>query len=163
MTLDLEHRWEHDGRVTTFTWLGDNPAGRAVARVYAIAIADDGRLLLVGVGDGRWWLPGGGVEDGETLEEALRRELAEEAGATVEDAELLGYQRVDDPPVGTHLIAHFWARVQIPPSFEPKFEITQSLLVAPDDFLEHLFWSEDPTAARLLQLALSIESERRAQ
>lgn len=51
--------------------------------VGAVAI-DDGRLLLVRrrnePGQGTWSVPGGRVEPGETVQEAVVRELAEETG-----------------------------------------------------------------------------------
>jgi ADP-ribose pyrophosphatase YjhB (NUDIX family) len=48
--------------------------------VYAVAVRD-GSLLLVRVrSTGRYALPGGGVEVGESLEQALRREVVEETG-----------------------------------------------------------------------------------
>jgi 8-oxo-dGTP diphosphatase len=58
----------------------------------AAVIVRDGRVLMVHErsrrsGGGEWWtLPGGGVEPGETAEEALRREVFEETGLVVSQA-----------------------------------------------------------------------------
>ena len=53
----------------------------------------DGRVLLIRRGKepllGRWVVPGGTVELGETLEEALVREMEEETGLRVEPVEVL--------------------------------------------------------------------------
>jgi len=53
----------------------------------------DGRVLLIRRGKeplrGRWVVPGGTVELGETLEQALVREMEEETGLRVEPGEVL--------------------------------------------------------------------------
>ena len=66
---------------------------------------DGGRLLLVRRGqppfEGRWALPGGFVETGETTEEACIRETREETGIEVEVEGLGGvYSRPDRDPRG---------------------------------------------------------------
>jgi 8-oxo-dGTP pyrophosphatase MutT (NUDIX family) len=56
-----------------------------------VLMVRDGRVLLVRhTYQDAWYLPGGGVKRGETLEEAIRREAAEEVGATLGTLSLLG-------------------------------------------------------------------------
>jgi len=50
--------------------------------VHAVITNSEGNVLLLKqtYGDKRWGLPGGGVEPGETIHEAIRRECYEEIG-----------------------------------------------------------------------------------
>ena len=62
-------------------------------------IVDQNRVLLIRRGTppllGEWSLPGGVLECGETLRDAVVREAHEETGLTVETGEMLGvYERV---------------------------------------------------------------------
>jgi 8-oxo-dGTP diphosphatase len=63
---------------------------QAQSGAYALIHDADDRLLLVRADNGRFYLPGGRIEPGETPEQALAREVEEECGLSVRVAESLG-------------------------------------------------------------------------
>lgn len=69
-----------------------HPSGSACFRVAVSAlIFNEGKVLLAHRRDIDWWnLPGGGMEEGETVDEALCREVLEETGLEVEIGQLVG-------------------------------------------------------------------------
>ena len=81
-----------------------------------VVILSDGGVVLIRRGgdpfEGRWALPGGFVEVGETVEAAAVREAAEETGLAVELARLVGvYSDPERDPRGHNVSVAFLARV----------------------------------------------------
>ena len=81
-------------------------------------IYEDGKLLFVRERSDTWDLPGGGLEHGEGIAEALRRECREELGAEIEIASaapiiIPTWSKKFDTPV---LIIAYHARLVSPPT-----------------------------------------------
>ena len=83
--------------------VGEGGAQRKVTDVaVGVLLEHDGAFLLTSRPEGKvyagyWEFPGGKLEAGETVEQALRRELEEELGITIGAAELWKTQMVDYP------------------------------------------------------------------
>lgn len=73
-----------------------------------VAVIDDGKVLLTKREDFEvWCLPGGGVEDGESLAEAGIREIKEETGLDVELTRLVGvYSRMGGGMHDVHAVLY---------------------------------------------------------
>jgi 8-oxo-dGTP diphosphatase len=79
--------------------------------VGAVIVNDQGQLFLARRGPqaknerGLWEFPGGSVEFGETLADALRREIREEYGVEIEVGELLDVADHILPDEGQHWVS----------------------------------------------------------
>jgi ADP-ribose pyrophosphatase YjhB (NUDIX family) len=126
-----------------------------VAAVGGLVVNDAGLLLFVRrgrePGKGRWGLPGGFVDRDETVEAALKREIAEETGLVVERTVYLttfpnqyNYGGVVAPVIDLFFICYVRS--------------DQAVEIAADE-LEHFEWSQ-PTDELLNNMAF--ESNRQA-
>ena len=72
--------------------------GRLFEKVRSIVYNNQNQIFIIeNKGHGVFTLPGGGVDEGETIEEATKRELFEETGIIGEPAMLLGEKFYDVP------------------------------------------------------------------
>jgi 8-oxo-dGTP diphosphatase len=109
--------------------------------VGAVIVDERGRLFLARRGPlaknerGRWEFPGGGVEFGETLADALRREIYEEYGIEIEVGPLLDVVDHILPAEGQHWVSPTFVcsvRSGVPAIREPG-KCTEIAWFAPED------------------------------
>lgn len=114
-----------------------------------ICVTSDGKIVVVSEDGERWGFPAGRPEPGETWEDTLRREVFEEACATVIGTRLLGFTRgrcVAGREQGLVLVRSMWrADVELGP-WEPQFEIRHRHVVAATDSALQRMLATDPFA-----------------
>jgi ADP-ribose pyrophosphatase YjhB (NUDIX family) len=104
-------------------------------------VIHEGRALLIRRGKeplrGRWVIPGGTVETGETLHEALVREVREETGLTVRPGEVvLVFDRIlreDDGQLSYHYVIVDYLCEYVSGSPRAGTDAEAVALVAPDE------------------------------
>ena len=100
MSKELLGRWWRRLPRTVRLWTARFRKPRFTVTAAAVVMDEQGRVLLLDhvfrPGNG-WGLPGGFIEEGEEPEDALRRELREEAGLELESAEIAFARTLKNP------------------------------------------------------------------
>ena len=112
------------------------------------ALCFHGDKLVLGYAHSRnvWEMPGGGLEEGETFEECIIREIHEESNMKVLELFPLGYETNRCTTTNeTYYILRYAARVEPYGPFvsDPASgEITEIKLIDPKDYKQYFDWGE---------------------
>lgn len=136
--------------------LGD----RTVHGVHAYCFVGDELVIVYSETKGYWTPPGGGVEPGETVEEAIVREVLEETNMRVLKQRVIGYQEVSEPHRLTIQVRSVCIVEPIGPfvaDADPEGDVTEIKLIDPKDIKGYFDWGE--IGEHILTRALSIKRE----
>lgn len=90
----------YKGTRVTNTWIKTSEIEKyfPITQVYGIIFNDKDEILICRESDsGSWIIPGGHPEEGESIEQTLKRELQEEVAVEIEGIKPLGAQKVTFP------------------------------------------------------------------
>jgi len=119
-------------------------------RVGVLVIKDHKLLLVNGYGLAQYWTPGGGIEEGENHEQALKREMLEELGVEIDDPRFYMEMQYVNEVSGREETNNYYF-VEVKGEMVPSQEITQYGFFGTEEFarMPH-FAGEAAVMARLL-------------
>lgn len=117
--------------------------GKILQAVHGFCFYKGKIVVVYAENKGYWTLPGGGIEPGETYEEAIIREIQEESNMKVLHQELIGYQDIYEPD---RIIRQTRSFCIVEPYgdfvSDPDGDITKIKLIDPKDFKQYVDWGK---------------------
>lgn len=131
-----------------------------IAGVGAVITNSAGQVVLIRRGkaprEGQWSIPGGRIEWGETIEEALRREIMEETGLTVRIERLIDVidlvARDTPDTVSGHYVLIDFKAVHISGELRAGSDAAEACWASPDMLDQYSLWEE---TRRIIDAGLS--------
>ncbi|MEM1380541.1 MAG: NUDIX hydrolase [Pseudomonadota bacterium] len=125
---------------------------RPIVAVGGVVLKGD-QVLLIQRGRmplrGHWSIPGGKVERGETLEAALRRELLEETGCTVEVLGLIDvFEALPETPDAPHFVMIDYACRYVSGEVRAADDAMAAEFVGISEALSRVAWDETRRAVQ---------------
>ena len=131
--------------------------------VHAFCFVGDKLVIVYSAAKGYWSLPGGGVEDGETVEEATTREVREETNMRVLVQRPIGTLRIfeAEPKLQVRSMCIVEPIGPFVADADPDEGVTEIKLIDPADLKKYFDWGEvgDRQLQRALELKAQIESK----
>ena len=122
--------------------------------VAALVTNEEGKILLVNSPWRGWEYPGGLIEPGETFQEALHREIREEAGVEVEITGFVGIcKNLERNIVNIDFTARY-----VSGQLTPSEESTEVIWAAPEEAMERITFPL--TRTRLAQMLSGSDAAR---
>lgn len=116
--------------------------GRRLQTVHAFCFCN-GKMVLVNHPVFGWQPPGGGIEKGETIEQAIIREVLEETNMKVVFQKIIGFQDVYEPK-GIMRQTRSFCIVELCGDFvrDPDGDIQEIISIDPKDYTKYFNWNE---------------------
>ena len=136
--------------------------GKILQSVHAFCFCGDELVIVYSAEKGYWASPGGGIESGETYEEAVIREVKEETNMKVLSQKFIGYQDVYEP---NRIIRQTRSVCIVEPYGpfvnDPDGDVTTIKLIDPADYKKYFDWGE--VGERIMERALTYVSKLPAE
>lgn len=138
--------------------LGD----KKIQGVHAYCFCGDKLVLVYTEKKGFWTPPGGRVEKGETVLDAVRREVKEETNMNVLHQRIIGCQDITEPQGVVSQTRSICIVEAFGPFLgDPNGDITKIELIDPKDYKKYFDWKEigDHIMKRVVELKAEMEQE----
>ena len=149
------------GQTTEVVYREDDPTqdlqGKALTGVHAFCFYGDKLVIVYAESKKYWTPPGGGIEPGETYEDAVIREVREETNMKVVKQQLIGYQDIYEP---NRILRQTRSVCIVEPlgefTLDPGGDVTEIKLIEPEDYKQYFDWGV--VGDRLMEQALLLKS-----
>ena len=117
--------------------------GKILQAVHAFCFCDGKFVVVYAAEKGYWTPPGGGIESGETYEEAVIREVKEETNMKVLSQKFIGYQDIYEPD---RIVRQTRSVCMVEPygpfTSDPDGDVTEIKLIDPADYKKYFDWNK---------------------
>ena len=131
---------------------------RIISGVHGYCFYNDKLIVVYAENKGYWTLPGGGVEKGESVPEAVAREVKEETNMKVLSQHLIGYQDIFEP---TSVKTQTRSVCIVEPYgdfiSDPDGDITEIKFIDPKDYKNYFDWGI--VGDRIMERALELKNK----